>query len=112
MTDRPSAAARVMDVAALALAAGGAAVYLVAHQGMRGILAKQIHATTIEATKEAPNITRWVHFRTMSNVGLALVAAGVAVGIIAFLRGRREARAIPAPLTDAAPTIPPNAPPG
>ena len=97
-----------MDVAALVLAAGGAAVYVAAHQGMQGILSSQIHAKTIEA----PNITRWVHYRTMSNIGLALVAAGVAVGITAFIRSRREAPALPAPLGDAAPTLPPNAPPG
>jgi hypothetical protein len=108
MTGRPSAAARVWDVAALVLAAGGAAVYVAAHQGMQGILASQIHEKTIEA----PNITRWVHCRTMSNIGLALVAAGIVVGITAFIRSRREAPALPVPLTDAAPITPPNAPPG
>jgi cation transporter-like permease len=116
MSDRPSAAARVWDLAALALAAGGGAVYVAAHQGMQGILATQIHATTIEATKEAPNITRWVHYRTMSNIGLALVVAGVAVGVTAFVRSRREALAGRVPLADGTPIIvpdaPPNAPPG
>jgi hypothetical protein len=108
MTDRPSAAARVWDVAALALAGGGAAIYVAAHEGMKGILASQVHAATIEA----PNITRWVHYRTMSNIGLALVTAGVVVGITAFIRSRREAPVLAAPLADAAPIAPPNAPPG
>ncbi len=85
VTDRPSAAARLWDAAALALVAGGAALYLSAHTGMKGILASQVHLATIEA----PNITRWVHYRTMSNLGLALVVLGVGVGIAAYYRSRR-----------------------
>lgn len=116
MTDRPSAAARLWDAAALVLVAGGAALVLDAHAGMKGIQASQIHAVTIEATKEAPNITRWVHFRTMSNIGFALIIGGVAVGVAAWYRSRREIAArtiVPvagadtvAALPDAMPNVP------
>ncbi len=96
MTNRPSAAARLWDAAALALVAGGAALYLSAHTGMKGILVSQVHLATVEA----PNITRWVHYRTMSNLGLALILAGVGVGIAAYYRSQRSraqgAAAVPA----------------
>jgi hypothetical protein len=105
MSDQPSAAARVWDVAALVLAGGGAALYFAAHAGMKGILATQVHAATIEA----PNITRWVHYRTMSNIGLGLVVAGVAVGITAYIRSRRET-VVTSTVPDVPPLIPPNAP--
>jgi hypothetical protein len=118
MTERPSAAARLWDAAALVLIAGGAALVLDAHAGMKGIQASQIHAVTIAATKEAPNITRWVHFRTMSNFGFALIVGGVAVGVAAWYRSRREiaARAAVVPMAPATviPTLPnvlPNVPP-
>ncbi len=112
MTNRPSAAARLWDAAALALVAGGAALYLSAHSGMQGILASQVHRATIEA----PNITRWVHYRTMSNLGLALVLAGVGVGIAAYYRSQRlraqSAAVMPAGggLPDGPPQDAPNAP--
>jgi len=84
MTSRPNAVARLWDAAALALVAGGAALYVSAHAGMKSIVASQVHLSTIEA----PNITRWVHYRTMSNFGLAMVLAGVGVAIAAYYRSR------------------------
>ena len=106
MTGRPSAAARLWDAAALALVAGGAALYVAAHAGMNGILASQVHLATIEA----PNITRWVHYRTMSNLGLALVLAGVGVGIAAYYRSRgpRGQAAAFAPAGSGEPDHPPD----
>ncbi len=106
MSDRPSAAARAWDAAALALVVGGAALYVVAHAGMTGILASQVHIATIEA----PNLTRWVHYRQMSNIGLALVAVGVAVGITAYFRSRRETTARSAAPPGGTSLVPPNAP--
>ena len=112
MTERPSAAARRWDAAALALVAGGAALYVAAHAGMRSILASQVHLATIEA----PNITRWVHYRTMSNIGLALVVAGIGVGITAYYRSRPRPALTSAQPDDALPNAsadpPPNVPPG
>jgi hypothetical protein len=113
MTDRPSAAARAWDAAALVLVAAGTAVVLRAHEGLKGIQAAQIHAATIEA----PNITRWVHYRTMSNIGFAMIAGGVVVGVVAWYRSRREqarARALPVVIPDApiVSEVPPNAPRG
>jgi hypothetical protein len=93
-------------VAALALVGGGAALYVAAHAGMKDILATQVHFATIEA----PNLTRWVHYRTMSNIGLALVAGGVAVGITAFIRSRRENMRINTALPGGPPLAPPNVP--
>lgn len=108
MTDRPSAAARAWDVAALALVVGGAALYARAASGMHGLLAPQPRVAVVGS----PNVERWIHYRTLSNLGLGLVTAGVVVGIIAFVRSRRELAAF----ADASPALPPNvspdAPPG
>jgi len=111
MTDQPSAAARAWDAAALVLVAGGTAVVLRAHEGLKGIQAAQVHAATIEA----PNLIRWAHYRTMSNIGFAMIVGGVVVGVVAWYRSRREqalARALPVVLADPAamPDVPPNVP--
>ena len=106
MSGKPSTAARVWDGAALALVAGGAVVYVTAHAGMSQILATQVHLATIEA----PNLTRWVHYRTMSNIGLGVVAAGVAVGITAYIRSRRERAALGSAPLDGPVLAPPNVP--
>jgi hypothetical protein len=123
MTGRPSAAARAWDAAALALVAAGAAVVYYAHQGLEGIRRSPLRA----AAHGSPNVARWVHYRTVSNVGFAMIVAGVVIGVVAWYRSRREqmlARALPVPLDDAPlavspsvvpavpPDVPPNAPPG
>lgn len=107
MTDRPSAAARAWDVAALALVVGGAAFYAQAASGMHSLLGPQARVPVVGS----PNVERWVHYRTLSNLGLGLVTAGVLVGIAAFVRSRRELAAITAPSLDASPALPPNASP-
>ena len=93
MSDRPGAAARLWDAAALALVAGGGALYARAHAGMKSIAASQIHVATIDA----PNLVRWNSYRMTSNAALALVAAGVAVGIASYLRARRAPAAATPP---------------
>ena len=92
MSERPSAAARLWDAAALALVVGGGFLYAQAHAGMQSIASSQIH----RATTDAPNLVRWNNYRMTSNASLALVATGVAVGIISYLRARRAPDAPPA----------------
>ncbi|HWE42164.1 MAG TPA: hypothetical protein VG432_06655 [Gemmatimonadaceae bacterium] len=107
MNEKPSAAARAWDAAALALVVGGAALYLVASQGMHDLLGPQARTPTSKSI----HFERWLHFRTMSNIGFSLVAGGVAVGIAAWYRSRRELAArgavAPAPSPDAVPDVPP-----
>ena len=89
MTDRPSAAARWWDAAALALVAAGGIMYAWAHAGMTSITRSQVHLATIDA----PNLVRWNNYRMTSNAALALVGAGVAVGVVTYFRARRRADA-------------------
>ena len=107
MTDKPSAAARAWDVAALALVVGGGAVYAQAASGMHSLLGPQARVPVVGSA----NVERWVHYRTLSNLGLALVTAGVVVGIAAFVRSRRESAALAAPSIDGPPGLSPNASP-
>lgn len=114
MTDKPGAAARAWDAAALVLAAGGAAVFLAASRGMQGLLAPHVR----EATSQSVYFERWLHYRSMSNLGIGLVSAGIAIGVVRFLRDRRAAAALafeqgaPDVVPPLATDIPPNAPPG
>ena len=100
MSPRPSAAARIWDAAALALVAGGGALYAWSHAGMKSILTTQIHAARVDS----PNFIRWNGYRQSSNVALALVAAGVAVGILSYIRARRVPDALAATDAPDAPT--------
>ena len=86
MSARPSAAARVWDAAALVLVVGGGALYGWSHAGMKSIITTQIHAARVDS----PNFLRWNGYRQSSNLALGLVAAGVVVGLISYLRARRE----------------------
>jgi len=114
VSGKPGAAARAWDAAALVLVAGGAAVFLAASKGMQGLLAPHVR----EATSQSVYFEQWLRYRSMSNVGIGLAGAGIAVGIIRFLRDRRAAAALafeqsqPAEAPALAPEIPPNAPPG
>jgi hypothetical protein len=115
MTGRPSAAARAWDAAALALVAAGAALVYRAHRGLEGIQSSPVRG----AIHGSPNVERWIHYRSISNMGFAAIVAGVVIGIVAWYRSRREhalARMLPVPIADAAPVaptiVPPNAPPG
>ena len=107
MTGKPSAAARAWDAAALALVVAGAAVYARAASGMHGLLAPQARVPVVGS----PNVERWVHYRTLSHLGLVLVTGGVLIGVAAFVRSRRELAALAAPSPDAPPALPPNASP-
>jgi hypothetical protein len=115
MTGRPSAAARALDAVALALVAVGTAVVFIAHRGLQEIQT----APTRGAIHGSPNVERWIHYRSMSNMGFAAIVAGVVLAIVAWYRNRHEhalARTLPVPIADAAPVVPPivppNAPPG
>jgi hypothetical protein len=113
VTDKPSAAARAWDAAALVLLAGGAALYLTANSGMEGLMGPQARMPT----NKSIHFERWLHFRTMSNIGFALIAGGVAVGVAAWYRNRREvASRLAAPafapdVTAAAAELPAGTPP-
>ncbi|NUO64466.1 MAG: hypothetical protein HOQ11_16210 [Gemmatimonadaceae bacterium] len=100
MSARPGAAARVWDAAALALVAGGGALYAWSHAGMQSLITTQIRAARVDS----PNFARWNGYRESSNLALALVAAGVAVGIVSYFRARRAPEAGPAPTAPDAPT--------
>jgi hypothetical protein len=114
VSEKPGAAARAWDAAALVLVAGGAAAFLAASRGMQGLLAPHVRA----ATSQSVYFEKWLRYRSMSNVGVGLVCAGIAVGVIRFLRDRRAAAALafdeshPAEVPPLAADIPPNAPPG
>jgi len=106
VTDKPSAAARAWDAAALVLVVGGAAVYAQAANGMHSLLGPQPRVPVVGSA----NVERWVHYRTLSHLGLGLVTAGVLVGVAAFVRSRREIAALAAPSLDAPSGLVPNAP--
>jgi hypothetical protein len=114
MTGRPSAAARALDAVALALVAVGAGVVYYAHRGLEGIQTSPVRG----AIHGSPNVERWIHLRTVSNAGFTAIVGGIALGVVAWYRNRREhalARALPVPLAEAAPVlpnVPPDAPPG
>ena len=113
MTGRPSAAARALDAAALALVAVGAGVVYYAHRGL-----EEIQRSPLQGAHGSPNVARWVQLRTVSNAGFTAIVAGIVIGVVAWYRNRREhalARALPVPVADAGPVlpnVPPNAPPG
>ena len=107
MTGKPSAAARAWDAAALALVVGGAALYLVASQGMHD-LGPQARTPT----NKSIHFERWLHFRAMSNIGFSLIAGGVAVGVAAWYRSRRELAARHALSPAVTPDVSPNVPQG
>ena len=108
MTGKPSAAARLWDAAALVLVVGGAALYLVANEGMHELMGPQARTPT----NKSIHFERWLHFRTMSNIGFSLIAGGVAVGVVAWYRSRRELAARQAAPAAASPDVLPNAPLG
>ena len=86
MSRSPSAAARVWDAVALVLVLGGGALYAWSHAGMKSIITTQIRAARVDS----PNFVRWNGYRQSSNVALALVGVGIVVGVISYLRARRE----------------------
>ena len=110
MTTKPSAAARAWDAAALALVVGGAAVYAQAGKGMQALLGPQERVPTVGSV----HVEKWLHFRSMSNLGIGLVTAGVLIGVVSFFRSRREIAALAAPEIagsgQLAAGVPPNVP--
>jgi len=108
VSEKPSAAARAWDAVALALVAGGAALSLIANSGMHALMGPQARTPT----NKSIHFERWLHYRTMSNIGFALIAGGVVVGIVAWYRSRRETAAATAALPAAVPDASPNVPQG
>lgn len=84
--------ARFWDAAALALVAVGVVLYLRASAGLREIAAHPVGGGSFVDANQA--IAKG--HSNMGYVGLALIAAGVAVGVISYLRTRPSP---PAPST-------------
>ena len=86
------AGARWWDAAALALVVAGVALHLRAAAGLREIAAHPVGGGSYVDANQAIAKSH----SNMGYVGLALIAAGVAVGVISYLRTRRNP---PAPST-------------
>ncbi|HVE79104.1 MAG TPA: hypothetical protein VNA89_09600 [Gemmatimonadaceae bacterium] len=87
MTRAVSARGRATDALALAVLAGGSAVYLWAFAGMRALQERRITAAPGELL-----VTRWDLYSRASRWGIALAAGGIAIGVVAHLwhRFRRQ----------------------
>ena len=92
MSARVSSTARVRDLIALTLLLVGAALYVYADAGMGRLAVNQVELASGEYY-----MNRWNEYRTMSNIGLAVAGAGIAVGILSFVRHSMTARAAGAP---------------
>lgn len=92
MTPAVSAAARIRDLVALTLLLIGAGLYVYAHAGMGRLVANQVQLASGEYY-----MNRWNEYRTMSNIGLAIAGAGIAAGVLSFMRHSRTSRAADAP---------------
>lgn len=92
MTRPVSTAARLTDAVALALLAGGGAVYLWAFAGMRALQEQRITAAPGELL-----VTRWETYSRAGRWGIAVAAGGIAVGVIAHLMHVIRRRAPPPP---------------
>ena len=87
MTQPVSTTARIRDLVALTLLFVGAGLYLYAHAGMGRLVANQVELASGEYY-----MNRWNEYRAMSNIGLALGGAGIAAGILSFVRYSMTAR--------------------
>ena len=96
MTSRVSSSARIRDLVALTLLFVGVGLYLYAHAGMGRLVANQVELASGEYY-----MNRWNEYRTVSNIGLAIAGAGVAAGILSFVRHSMARR-------PAEPSVPPS----
>ena len=78
------AGARLWDAGALALVVAGAALYLAAGSGMKGVETHPIRRPSVEQL----NLQRADRWRFTSYAGLLLIVTGVAVGAYSWHRAR------------------------
>ena len=83
------AGARWWDAAALALVVAGVALHLRAAAGLREIAAHPVGGGSYVDANQAIAKSH----NDMGHVGLALIVAGIIVGVISYLRTRRSASA-------------------
>lgn len=83
-------AERVRDGIALAVLAGGVGLYAYAHRGMQALTANQVIVGPGESL-----VARWDQYRMLSNYGLLVCAAGIAVGVWSYLTRGRDAAPTP-----------------
>jgi hypothetical protein len=83
------AGARWWDAAALALVVAGVALHLRATSGLREIAAHPVGGGSFVDANQA--IAKG--HSDMGHIGLALIVAGVVVGVISYLRTRRSSSA-------------------
>jgi hypothetical protein len=89
---RVSRRTRLVDAAALLLIVGGAAVYLYAHYRMGELAAGRMTFDRMPKPGTNWNLAVWNDLVTTSRVGLGLAGAGIAVGLVSFVRHLLERR--------------------
>jgi hypothetical protein len=77
---------RIRDWVAMVLVLLGALTYFTAHRGMGSVARDQTPTTTEAARRGEWKMVRWNRYERMSRVGIALVGAGVIVGVWSFAR--------------------------
>ncbi len=85
------AGARWWDAGALTLVLAGAALYLAASSGMRGIIV----SPTRRSSMEQLNLQRADRWRFTSYAGVTLIVAGIALGAYSYHRARHPGGAEP-----------------
>ena len=85
MSEVLRAGARLWDAAALALVVAGVVLHLRAAAGLRDIAAHPVGGDSFVDANQAIA----THFANMGHIGLALIAAGIAVGVVSYFRARR-----------------------
>ena len=78
------AGARWWDAAALTLVLAGAALYLLASSGMRGIITDPTRRPSVEQL----NLRRADRWRFTSYGGVMFIVAGIALGVYSYRRAR------------------------
>ena len=85
MSGELRAGARLWDAAALALVVAGAVLHLRAAAGLREIAAHPVGGESFVDANQA--IAK--HHADLGHIGLALIVAGIVVGVVSYIRARR-----------------------